>query len=193
MAPAGAASFRSRRIRGAANRQEPGGRGAGDRHDLSGGFGVSGLAIQSSLAPACSHPASLPHGEMSGRHPDGVIELRLLPPGFTELGFTGFDLMPSRDQIRAVAPGRGARAAGTRAAAAATPVAGRRASDPPPGALAAPGNRRLTSRPGTGSHPRCLLAGTARAPYTDRREVPVKAPRSRQRAPPAGPRTTPMV
>jgi hypothetical protein len=40
---------------------------------------------------------------MSGRHPDGVIELRLLPPGFTELGFTGFDLMPSRDQIRAVA------------------------------------------------------------------------------------------
>jgi len=76
------------------------------------------------------------------------------------------------------------RAAGSRAAAAATPVAGRRASGPPPGALAAPGNRYLTSRPGSGSHPRCLLAGTARAPGTDRREVPVKAPRSRQRARP---------
>jgi hypothetical protein len=40
---------------------------------------------------------------VSGRHPDGLSELRLLPPGFTELGFTGFDLMPSRDQIRAAA------------------------------------------------------------------------------------------
>src|SRR6516164_3479314 len=47
--------------------------------------------------------------------------------------------------------------------------------------------------PATGSQPRCLLTGTARAPCTDRREVPVKAPRSRQRAPPPGPRTTPMV
>ena len=34
---------------------------------------------------------------------------------------------------------------------------------------------------------------TARAPCTDRREVPVKAPRSRQRALPAGPWITPMV
>jgi hypothetical protein len=157
--------------------------------------GCLGWQYSSSLASACSHAARLPHGEVSGRHPDGVIELRLLPPGFTELGFTGFDLMPSRDQIRAVAQDvvPALRAAGTRAAAAATPVAGRRASDPPPGVLAAPGNRHLTSRPGTRSHPRCLLAGTARAPYTDWRKVPVQAPRSRQRAPPAGQRTTPMV
>jgi hypothetical protein len=56
----------------------------------------------------------------------------------------------------------------------------------PAGALAAPGNRHLTSRPGTGSHPRCLLTGTARAPFTDRREVPVKTPRPRQRAPARG-------
>jgi hypothetical protein len=96
-----------------------------------------------------------------------VIELRLLSPGFTELGFTGFDLMPSRDQIRAAARDvvPALCTAGTRAAAAATPVAGRRATGPPPGALAAPGNRHLTIRPGTGSHPGCLLAGTARAPY----------------------------
>src|SRR5262249_50637280 len=53
-------------------------------------------------------------------------------------------------------------------------------------ALAAPVNRYLISRPATRSHPRCLLAGTARAPCTDRPEVLVKTPRSRQRALPAG-------
>ena len=109
MAPAVAASPVRAGSEGAASRQEPGCRGAdaapgpGDRHYLSGGFRGLGWQYSSSLASACSHTARLPHGEVSGRPTDGVIELRLLPPGFTELGFTGFDLMPSRDQIRAVA------------------------------------------------------------------------------------------
>src|SRR5215470_8875548 len=199
MAPAVAASPRSRGIRG--RREPPGARrrgadaapGRGDRHYLSGGFRGLGWQYSSSLAPACSHAHRLPHGEVSGRHPDGVIELRLLPPGFTELGFTGFDLMPSRDQIRAVAQDvvPALRAPAQRPQPRRWPVGA--PATLCPGGLAAPGNRHLTSRPGTGSRPRCLLTGTARAPYTDRREVPVKAPRSRQRAPPAGPRTAPMV
>lgn len=68
-----------------------------------GGFRCLGRQYSSSFALACGYAARLPYGEVSGGHPDGVIELRLLPPGFTEPGCTGIDLMPSQDQIRAVA------------------------------------------------------------------------------------------
>jgi hypothetical protein len=81
-----------------------------------GGFRCLGRQYSSSFALACGYAARLPYGEVSGGHPDGVIELRLLPPGFTEPGCTGIDLMPSQDQIRAVAPGRGACVADTGAA-----------------------------------------------------------------------------
>src|SRR5262249_21268845 len=193
MAPAVAASPRSRGIRG---RREPPGAGRsrrrcrarpGDRHYLSGGFRCLGWQYSSSLASACSHTASLPHGEVSGRHTDGVIELRLPPPGFTELGFTGFDLMPSRDQIRAVAQ---------------DVVPALRAPAQRPQPRRWPDGAPATLRPGPGPPPATAISPADQAPeaaraaswperpvrpYTDRREVPVKAPRSRQQAPPAGP------
>src|SRR5262249_20433015 len=198
---------------GAASRQEPGGRGAdaapgpGDRHYPFRRLPVSGLAYSSSLASACSHTARLPHGQVSGRHPhgvielrhgwvggrhpDGVIELRLPPPGFTELGFTGFDLMPSRDQIRAVAQ---------------DVVAALRAPAQRPRPRRWPDGAPATLRPGPWPHPATAISPADQAPeaaraaswperpvrpYTDRREVPVKAPRSRQQAPPADPANHP--
>jgi alkanesulfonate monooxygenase SsuD/methylene tetrahydromethanopterin reductase-like flavin-dependent oxidoreductase (luciferase family) len=68
--------------------------------------------------------------------------------GFTELGFTGFDLMPSRDQIRAIAQDvvpalRELQAPGQRPRL--LQVAGRRVSDPTREALASPANRSLAS------------------------------------------------
>ena len=81
---------------------------------------------------------------------------------FTELGFTGFDLMPSRDQMRTLAEDvvpRTARTAGTPAAAAAMPIAGPHAGGRPPCVPAAPSRRHLTRRPGTRTHPRRLLTG----------------------------------
>src|SRR5262249_5398105 len=199
MAPAVAASPRSRGIRG--RREPPGARRSrrrcrarpGDRHYLSGGFPGLGWQYGSSLASACSHTARLPHGEVSGRHTDGVIELRFLPPRFTELGFTGFDLMTSRDQIRAVAQ---------------DVVPALRAPAQRPQPRRWPDSAPATLRPGPWPHLATAISPAGPAPEATRaaswperpvrrprtgEKVPVKVPRSRQRAPPARPRTTPMV
>src|SRR5262249_6359989 len=91
-----------------------------------------------------------------------VIELRLLPPGFT-----GFDLMPSRDQIRAVAQ---------------DVVPALRAPAQRPQPRRWPDGAPATLRPGPWPHPATAISPANQAPEATRaaswRERPVRRTRT---------------